>query len=163
MTTKRLTPFTVGRGFAGTWQGDALVEVSANCVPTLLHRLQVYTLRFPYDTEEDYAEGYQFHVKQQEALLMDIGDRLISEVRALRDGIATAEAAKDPTLDPYTLPLYSLRALGQDVDDNTLELGAKLDTATVVLQDILAAVQAQGGGEGIIERLDTLIVLLGAI
>lgn len=163
MTSKPITSFTVGRGIAAPWAGDALVEVTASYVPTLLHRLEVYKLEFPYDDPDAWGDGIDLANRQQEALLMDATDRIVSEVRALRDGELTPLEDRDPQLDPFTLSLSSLRTVAFEVSEQGAALSAQLDTANQTLADILTAVQAQGGGEDIIERLDVLITLLGAL
>lgn len=108
MTSRRPTPFTVGPGIVASWEGTALVQLDARSVPMMLHRLEVYKLRFPYSSDEDFLAGYQFHTRAQEELLMDIGDRLILEVRAMRGGGTIPPEARDPQADPFELPLSTL-------------------------------------------------------
>lgn len=163
MTSKRVTSFTVGKGIALPWEGTVAVEVAAFYVPTLLHRLEVYKERFAYSTDEEYGQGLDLVNRQQEAYLMDIGERIISEVRATRDGAFTPVEARDPQADPYTLPLTSLRTVAASVDDTNADLSSLLGTTNATLQEILVAVQQQGGGEGVLEKLDVLIALLGAV
>ena len=163
MTKTSPNSFTVGRGTVASWEADVLVQVAANYVPTLLHRLDVYKLEFPYDNPQDWETGVRFVNAQQEAFLMDIGERIINEVRATRDGAFTPAEARDPLIDPYTLPLTSLRTIAASVDDTNADISAILATTNQTLSDILAAVQAQGGGQDVLDRLDTLIFLLGAL
>lgn len=162
MTTKPLTPFTVPGGIAGQWAGDVLVEMHAPFVPILLHRLEVFKSAFVYETEVDEAQGLDLVNRQQEALLMSAVDRIVSEIRALREGQATPVLARDPNLDPYGLQLTSLLDIAQDTTSIVQSVrdgsGTVLDELRLIRQAL-----AEGGGEDIISRLDTLIFLLGAL
>lgn len=162
MTTWRTTPFTVPGGVTGTWNGSVLAEVHAPFVPILLHRLEVFKEAFVYETEADEAEGLDLVNRQQEALLMSAVDRIVSEIRALRDGPATPALARDPELDPYGLALTSLRDVAQDTANIALSVN---DGSSSVLDELRLIRQAlaEGGSEDIIGRLDTLIFLLGAV
>lgn len=162
MTAKRPTAFTVPAGITGPWNGSVLAEVHAPYVPILLHRLEVFKEAFVYETEADEAEGLDLVNRQQEALLMNAVDRIVSEVRALRDGPLTPVLARDPNLDPYDLQLTSLSTIAQDTSSVVQSVrdgsGTVLDELRLIRQSI-----AQGSQEDVLERLDTLIFLLGAL
>lgn len=162
MTTWRTTPFTVPGGVTGTWNGSVLAEVHAPYVPILLHRLEVFKEAFVYESEAEEAEGLDLVNRQQEALLMSAVDRIVSEIRALREGPLTPELARDPNLDPYGLNLTSLLDIAQDTTSIVQSVrdgsGTVLDELRLIRQAL-----AEGGGEDIISRLDTLIFLLGAL
>lgn len=162
MTTRRRTSFTVGAGRAVAWEGTALVQMDAGYVPTLLHRMEVYKHRFAYPDAAAWATGWYAVTAQQEALLMDIGDRLLAEVRALRNGSFTDEVGRDLTVDPFTLALPTLGTVQGTIGFYGDEHRNRLDTANTTLAEIRDLLTQQGGGEGIIERLDMLIFLLGA-
>lgn len=163
MTTRKPTSFTVGKGRAVAWEGSALVQVDAGFVPTLLHRLEVYKHEFPYSSAEEWAIGVDAVTRQQEQLLMDIGDRLISEVRALRNGQNTELAERDPQVDPYTLTSWTLQRLGDTTGEGLNTANNHLDNANYLLGEIKALLEAQAGGEtGQLEALQQIIFLLGA-
>lgn len=163
MTTKRVTPFTVGRGSVQPWEGSALVQVNAPFVPTLLHRLEVYKSRFAYESDADWGAGLDLVNRQQMELLMDIGDRLISEVRALRDGSATLPEERDPLIDPYTLTSMSLSRLHDIVNETGITTNGHLNNANNLLGEIKTILEAQSAGEGgQLEALQQIIFLLGA-
>lgn len=93
---------------------------------------------------------------------MDIGDRLISEVRATRAGSATPTEARDPALDPYGLELPSLGNINTSLLDLTTEQQVSNDTIIEELQAIRGLIEAQSS-EGLTEvlgKLDILIALL---
>jgi len=162
MTKKRPTSFTVPAGIVGSWAGSVLAEVHAHFVPILIHRLEVFKEAFVYASEAEEAEGLDLVNRQQEALLMSAVDRIVSEIRALRDGPATPALARDPELDPYDLNLTSLSSIAQDTTSIVQSVrdgsGTVLDELRLIRQAL-----AEGGGEDIISRLDTLIFLLGAL
>lgn len=163
MTSKRPTSFTVGRGTVLPWEGTALVEVAAFFVPTLLHRLEVYKERFPYETDADYQVGLDLVTAQQEAYLMDATDRIVSEVRALRMGTLTSEEYRDPQLNPYTVPLTSLATLTNIVLDFDEQVSASTAQTNALLTEIRDQLAAGASGEDVLERLDILITLLGTV
>lgn len=163
MTNKTPSSFTVGKGIALQWEGTVLVEAAGFYVPTLLHRLEVYKLSFPYEDDDDAALGETLTTAQQEALLMNIGDRLISEVRSLRDGNQTPAEMRDPQLDPYSLPLTSLRTIAASVDDTNADLSTLIGQGNQLLTEIRDQLAAGAGGEDVLERLDILITLLGTV
>lgn len=162
MTTRRPTAFTVPPGIAGQWAGSVLAEVHTPYVPVLLHRLEVFKEAFVYESEADEAEGLDLVNRQQEALLMSAVDRIVSEIRALRDGPATPALARDPNLDPYDLQLTSLSTIAQDTSSVVQSVrdgsGTVLDELRLIRQGL-----AEGSQEDVLERLDTLIFLLGAL
>ena len=156
MTTKRVTPFTVGRGSVQPWEGSALVQVNAPFVPTLLHRLEVYKSRFTYESDADWGAGLDLVNRQQMELLMDIGDRLISEVRALRHGTLTPETDRNPQIDPYTVQLPTLGSIvveeartGDNVEACRLLL--------VEIRDNLAQEQNLENIEGLLSQIALLL------
>ena len=93
---------------------------------------------------------------------MSAVDRIVSEIRALRDGPATPALARDPELDPYDLNLTSLSSIAQDTSSIALSLN---DGSSTVLEELRLIRQslAEGSQEDVLERLDTLIFLLGAL
>lgn len=163
MTRRPITSFTVGPAPVGLWEGSVLVEVSALYVPTLLHRLEVYKLGFTYEDDSAQGEGLDLVNAQQEAILMDAADRIVSEVRALRDGNQTPAEARSPELDPYTLPLTSLRTIAAEVGDTNADLSALIGQTNTTLEEIKAALAGGASGEDVLGRLDVLIALLGTV
>lgn len=162
MTTRKVTPLTVGVSFAYPWENTVLPVVSARYVPMVLASLESRKLRFAWVSEADYVLGYDSICRLQEALLMDAADRIISEVRALRDGTTTPPALRDPQLDPYTLDLTTLADIDTSVGVVSTEV-INANTAIVgELQAIRALLEAQGGEEltEILGKLDILIALL---
>lgn len=161
MSTQRVTPLAISYQSATSWDAQILVGLDASYVPMLLADTEARKLRFAWASNDAYAVGYQAVCELQEALLMSIGDRLISEVRALREGTLTPTEARDPELDPYTLPLASLRDLSTQVTTIAGAVAQGGDTVLSELQAIRASLQAENNEE-VLERLDTLILLLGA-
>lgn len=162
MTTRRVTPLTVGRSSAYPWVNTVLPEVSARYVPMVLASLESRKLAFAWETPADYELGYDSICRLQEALLMDAADRIVSEVRALRAGQATPVDARDPQLDPYTLDLPSLGNLNTSLLDLTTEQQVSNDAIVGELQAIRALLEAEAGGDltEVLGKLDILIALL---
>lgn len=154
MTKKRVTPLTRARSSAYPWAGTVLVQVDARYVPTLLNDTEARKLRFTWNTDADYATGYEAICRQQEALLMDIGERLISEIRATRAGNLTPLLDRDPATDPYTLQLPTLGSL-----EAQLISGGR--SAAAILASIETILQSQGAGEeGQLDALLQIVALL---
>lgn len=151
----RITPWFRGKLSVPLWDATLLSEVDARFVPPLLLDLEARKTPALSENEEDFAQDYDSLCKQQEALLMGIGDRLISEVRALRFGNLTPVQDQDPALDPYTLDLPTIASVAFALSD---QQSSVLDE----LRAIKAAIEAGEGGEAILEKLDVLILLLGA-
>lgn len=123
-------------------------------VPIILADLEPRKVRNLWTDEASYQAGYDGIVKQQEALLMGAVDRIISEVRAVREGDATLLEFQDPTLDPYTLPLVSLATLQDQVFISGQDAVDKLEEIRLILE-------AQGEGEGgQLEALLQIVALL---
>lgn len=151
----RYTPWYREQLPAITWTATVLAEVDAAFVPTLLRDLEARKTPALWESDAAYLLGYDALCKQQEALLMNIGDRLISEVRALRNGDQTPVEARDPQADPYTLPLASLLGI------NTALVAADGRDVASILQGIEAILQQQGAGEeGQLEALLQIVALL---
>lgn len=162
MTTRRVTPLTVGRSSAYPWENTVLPVVSARYVPMVLASLESRKLAFAWETPADYELGYDSICRLQEALLMDAADRIVSEVRALRAGQVTPVEARDPQLDPYTLDLPSLGNLNTSLLDLTTEQQVSNDAIVGELQAIRALLEAEAGGDltEVLGKLDILIALL---
>lgn len=164
MTTQRVTSFTVGRGRAAVWEGSVLAQVDAGYVPTLLHRLEVYKHEFAYDDAASWAIGVDAITRQQEEFLMDIGQRIIQEVRAIRDGDQTSEYDMGEE-NAYFVSATSLLDLWTLTDSYGQQQQQQLEDVKAKLDEVKEAILAGGGG-GDPEawaRLDQIIFLLGAL
>ena len=96
---------------------------------------------------------------------MDATDRIVNEIRALRDGAETIAEERDPLVDPYSLTSNSLSSLNSRIFDVEKALYETLDPVNdrlVEIRDLLAQ-QTGGDPEEILNRLDTVILLLGAL
>lgn len=89
---------------------------------------------------------------------MDATDRLVTEIRALREGNLTPLIARDPKLDPYTLELTSLR------DVNLALRSASGTVADILLRIETLQQQANAGDEeSLAELLRIGAIVAGAI
>lgn len=88
-----------------------LSVIVSDYIPTTLSALETRSRRSFWATDEDFTRAYNEISRQQWELLMDATDRIVMEVRALRDGPDTALAAQDPLVNPFTLDLFSLRSI----------------------------------------------------
>lgn len=159
MSGRRVSQFTKPRYSPAPWEATVLVQIDARYVPTAWRDLEPRKLRFNYSDDAEFAIGYNSTCRYQEALLMDVADRLISEVRALREGAGSPIDTRDPALDPYGLALVSMADLIDRAEDGNATAADMLTE----LQAIRAAVETGGiDGAGLFEKLDTLILLLGA-
>lgn len=139
-----------------------LADLPANCVHIVLSSIETRKGRSFWVDKNAWIEGLQALCEFQRRLLMDSTERIISEVRALRDGDQTPLEWRDPTVDPYTFPAWSLRDIGQatfEIRESTNNSGyGGLLTVLEQIRDNLAA----GGETGVLDRLDQIILLLGA-
>lgn len=140
-----------------------LADLPVALIPAALSALETRKGRSFWADTNEWDAGLDALNLFQVRLLMDATDRIVNEVRALRDGTTTPLPSRDPLADPYTLELTSLRDVNAQVSGQRLEIDAQLTAANETLQLILTAVQEGGSGEDVIERLDVLITLLGAL
>lgn len=153
MTTKRITSFSRPRVTVVPWEGTALVSVDARFALTMLRDIEARKATNFYPDHAAFVVGYDTVCKAQEALLMDIGERLIMEVRALRGVDDDHPEIYDPASDPFSLSLGT-------VMDGT----RATDNATAKLEEIRLLLESMSGGEDMEEVLDLLgqaVVLLG--
>lgn len=157
----RVTPWHKPPAMIAPWVGQVLVEADAHLVTLIVRELEPRKARAFYDSDEAHAVALDAICRQQEKLLMDIGERIISEVRASRNGQDTVAEYQNPALDPYTLPLTSLADINTTGRDTVTALSSVSDT----LVEIKALLEAQSGGnlEDVAGKLDTVIMLLGAL
>lgn len=148
MTMKRVTPFTRPPATVAPWEGTALVLVDASFVPTMLRDLEARKLAYFYPDEASHAVGYDTVCKAQEALLMDVSERIIMEVRATRGIDDTHPEIFDPASDPFTL------SLGTIMDNQRA-----VDLATAKLEEIRALIAAQESPAELADILDQLGII----
>lgn len=131
-----------------------LVELDAQMVPILLSAIGGRLGPSHYQTREDWLETWPRLALAGERLLMGATDRIVSEIRAMRDGADTPLAAQDPTVNPYTLDLFSLRSIAG-------RLSTDGKSAAFILEEIRTILEAQGVGEdGQLEALLQIVALL---
>lgn len=156
MTRNYISPWYRARYSVTEWDAQLLCEVSAAYVPTILADLEVRKTPRLSENEAAYALDYQNICEQQVALLMNIGDRIISEVRAGRNGNQTPLEARDPSLDPYELDLASLLGI------NVALVAADGRDVASILQSIEAKIEASGvDSDEILGLLQQVVLLLG--
>jgi len=119
--------------------GDTeLIELDARRIGTLLDLLEDAKTPGRWGDPDIALDGYQYIIQEQEAMLMGIGDRLIRELRAMRDGVNTPLAERDPALDPFTLELTCLRDIEEtqiDPAGTTAAILARLEQLQIAAND----------------------------
>lgn len=157
MKNRRITPWYRSANSSFPFLASVLVPIDARYIPLSLRDLEAWKSPALWSDPADYAEAYDALCKQGAALLMDVTDRLISEVRATRAGTDTGALERDPAADPYTLPLPTLGSVQARL---TAPDGR---TAAEVLVSIEAKIEASGANsEDILEQLQLVALLLGA-
>lgn len=126
-----------------------LLNYDARMVPHTIRALYGLTGRSFWVDKPTWIEANNRLALQIERLLMPCGDALISEIRALRNGNLTPPEARDPSIDPFSLNLVSLRSLEFPLYNDT-------QSVAYTLQDIRDALRSEEDGE-------TLIAVLRAI
>jgi len=89
-----------------------IAEINARIVPIALTALETRKARSFWLTNEDYERGYNEITLLQRALLMGGVERIVREIRALRNGQTTPLADEDYLLNPFDLDLFSIKDLG---------------------------------------------------
>lgn len=158
MSKSSASPWYRGRAFGEEWVGEVFVTLSPSYIRLSLRDLEAYKTPALWVTNADWLVGYDAICKQGASLLMDATDRIVREIRALRDGVDTPLAEQDPALDPFTLGLTSLR----DIEET------QLDPAGTTAQ-ILARIEAlqtaanQGDAESLEELLRIGAIIAGIV
>lgn len=135
-----------------------LVELDAQAVGIWLELLEDSKTPGRWDDPAIALDGWQLVTKQQEELLMGAVDRLISEVRAVRQGDATPLAAQDPLLDPYGLDLFTLQDIGGFLSTNG-------KSAAFILEEIRALQELAntGDAEALAELGKIVAIIVGVV
>jgi len=155
MTKSRVTTWLRPGSSAPAWTATVLTPISAAYVPLHLRDLEAWKLASLWGGPTSYPAAYDALNLQGIALLTDVTDRIINEVRALRNGQDTAVLDRNPALDPYTLDLASLRSLERRLQTATGEqAGALLGQ----IRDILLQ---QGTTDG--DQLDALLQIVALL
>ena len=89
-----------------------IAEINARIVPIALTALETRKARSFWESDADYAVGYNEITLLQRALLMGGVERIVREIRALRNGQTTPLADEDYLLNPFDLDLFSIKDLG---------------------------------------------------
>lgn len=132
-----------------------LSEVVSGFVPAVLSALETRKGRSFWDSEPSFTAAYQANTIQQWRLLEDVTERIINEIRALRNGQDTPLIDRNPALDPYTLDLASMRSLEVRLQTVTGE------QAGALLGEIRDILLQQGLGEdGQLDALLQIVALL---
>lgn len=145
----RLSPWSKRYVVPAQWEASVLVQADAYWVQVMIADLEPRKARALYPSDEDHAIAYDAICKAQEALLMDIGERIIMEVRALRGGDAITTAIRDQDSDPFTLPLQTLAGIGNNID-----------LARAKLEEIRLLIEAGGNGQELLDAVEGIAVLL---
>jgi len=135
-----------------------LVELDAQLVPILLSAIGGRLGPSHYATPGDYLASWPRLAEAGERFLMGGIDRLVREVRALRDGSLTAIADQDPLLDPFTLELFSLRNVGGFLSTNG-------KSAAFILEEIrvLQVAANAGDAEAQAELVRIAAIIVGVV
>lgn len=131
-----------------------LSVIVSDYIPTTLSALETRGRRSFWATDADFARAYNEIKRQQWELLMDATDRIVMEIRALRDGVNTPLEAQDPLLNPFNLELFTLREIAGRLSTNG-------KSNAFILEEIRTILEAQGAGEdGQLEALLQIVALL---
>lgn len=138
-----------------------LSVIVSDYIPTTLSALETRSSRSFWITDEDFARAYNEIKRQQWELLMDATDRIINEIRAIRQGDNTPENFQDPTLNPYSLGLTSLEDIQFNLQDNNGTLAQIAARQEILLGEIKTILENQAAGEGSeLEALLQIVALL---
>lgn len=163
MSKGRFTNYFENALIAPDIPASILADMPVNSVPFILSAIETRKGYSFWETKEDWYRALDFLNKAQVRLLMDSTDRIVNELRAMRNGTATDPAFRDPTLDPYTLPLSTLGNLNFNTFTMLTEFQAYRPEIIAKLEEVRQAILASGGGAESLEKLDTIIFLLGAL
>lgn len=135
-----------------------LVDFDAQMAPIMLSAIGGRIGPSHYATRFDYLASWPRLALVAEGLLMGGVDRLVREIRALRNGINTPLATQDAQLDPYTLPLSALSQIEGNLSTNG-------KSAAFILEEIrlLQASANAGDAESQAELLRIGAIIAGAI
>lgn len=90
---------------------DEIAFIPVRYVPQIIEAIESRKSIAIYDSVEEQAIAVNALNIAQWELLMGSTDRIVSEIRALRDGTDTALQAQDMSINPFTLNLFSLRSI----------------------------------------------------
>ena len=165
MTSLRLTNYFENAQTVNGTGLSILTPLPADYVHIALSSLETRKSRSFWIDREEHAKALTLLAATQGGILMDATDRIVNEIRALRDGAETIAEERDPLVDPYSLTSNSLSSLNSRIFDVEKALYETLDPVNdrlVEIRDLLAQ-QTGGDPEEILNRLDTVILLLGAL
>lgn len=132
--------------------------IVSDYIPTTLSALETRSRRSFWTSDADFARAYNEIARQQWELLVDATDRIVSEIRALREGTATPLVDQNPALNPFNIELTSLRDINLALRGNE---GSAHD-ALVRIEQLLTAAN-EGDAEALAELLRIGAVIAGAI
>lgn len=165
MTSRRLTDYFEDAQTVSAVTEHILADLNVNFVHIALGAIETRKAQSFWTDKVEWDRALDALCLFEERLLMDATDRIVSEVRALRDGALTPPEAIDPSLNPYTLPLSSLRTI-----DNRLQtVGATIDARVAQVQDTLVEIRDaiaqlnQQDLSQVVTRLDDVLLLLAAL
>lgn len=145
--------------FKGNWRNNPevitavesceIINYDMRSVGLTIWALEKIKYRSNWVNRDTWITANRRLAEQQERLLMPCGEDIIRELRAMRDGPDTPLAAQDPSTDPFTLDLFSLRSIAG-------RLSTDGESAAFILADIRDALKSEEDGE-------TMIAVLRAI
>lgn len=150
------SPWYRGRNFSEEWSGAVFVNLSPYYIRLSLRDLEAYKTRALWVSEADFTEAYDALCKQGAALLMDATDRIVREIRALRNGNTTPLADQDPALDPFALGLVHLARLENAYYGANGSLGQAFDRLIQLQEEANA-----GDEESLAELLKIAAIIVG--
>lgn len=165
MTYKRLTNWFDSAQSVGENQDYILADLPARFVHITLGTIETRKARAIWASDEDWRDGVDALYDFMERLLMDATDRIVTEVRALRDGAFTPLDARDPQLSPYDLPLTSLGTIDGRLQTGLADVIAGVQTSNALLTEIRDGLAAQQGGDlqEVLDKMDAIALLLAAL
>jgi len=135
----KITNFFQSQLLAPTETAGEIAEINARIVPIALTALETRKYRSFWLTDADYERGYNEITLLQRALLMGGIERIVREMRAMRNGQTTPLADQDYLLNPFELDLFSIKDLGGFLATNGESAAFILATIRQLLIDSAAS------------------------
>lgn len=135
---------------------DEIAFLPVRYIPMMIEALEARKSSAVYDNEAAYQIAMNAICIIQWELLMGSADRIISEIRAMREGKNTPLVDRDPTLNPYTLELTSLR-------DIAIPLNGPQGTVNAILLRLeqLQIAANEGDAESLAELAKIAAIVVG--
>lgn len=150
----RVTPWLRPIYPATTYSESVLVGVDARYVPLVIEDLEARKSLALWESDADFAVGYDAICKLEVSLLMDVKEDIIREVRDLRGSYTT----NDTTLAAWPVGTYPGLQL-KDLNNSLYNTDGK--GVGVLLGEIRDVLLSQGAGEQ--SELDALLQIVALL